>query len=92
MITIAGRDVKIGDSLYHQSLKSWCRAVKYDPSGSLEVTVKTGGHERRLMVTKGGKVNGVRQMYWHEPLHLDLPRYDVSAYQKLIDLASKGGF
>lgn len=92
MIKIAGRDVKVGDSLYHVGLKSWTRAVRYDPSGSLEVEVKTGGYNRKLMVTKGGKVNGVRQMYWHEPLVLDLPQYDITAYQNVVNLVKKGGF
>lgn len=92
MITVAGREVKLGDMLYHRGLGAWAKATRYESSGSLEVQVQNLMGNRKILVTNGGLVNSKRQMYWHEPLDLDLPRSDVSAYQRLIDLAQQGGF
>jgi hypothetical protein len=37
--------------------------------------------------TDGGKINGRRQLAWHQPLVFDLPSRDVSKYQALLDTA-----
>lgn len=92
MISIAGRTVKVGDMLHHRGFNAWAKATRYDPSGSLEVQIQNAMGNRKILVTDGGNVNGARQMYWHEPLTLDLPRSDVSAYQNLVDVARQGGF
>lgn len=92
MISIAGKQVALGDMLYHTGLKVWAKAVRYDPSGSLEVQVQSAMGNRKMLVTQGGNVNGVRQMYWHEPLDLDIAVSDVSSYQALIDLVQQRTF
>lgn len=92
MITVATRKVGLGDMLYHRGYQAWVKATRYDPSGSLEVQVQNAMGNRKMLVTNGGRVNSVRQLYWHEPLNLDLPRSDISAYQSLVDLAKQGNF
>lgn len=89
MIQIAGRRVAIGDRLYHKGLGVWCRAMRHDPSGSLEVQVQNALGGRVFLITNGGMHNGQRQMYWHEPLNLDMPFDDVSKYQELLDVLAE---
>lgn len=89
LIKIAGRNVHVGDVLYHKGYGAWVRVIRYDPSGSAEVTFISKMKGRVFMVTEGGNINGVRQLFWHEPLHLDQPTDDVSKFQKLVDLAAK---
>ena len=33
----------------------------------------------------GGIINGVRVVYWHAPLVLDLPTANIAKYQTLLD-------
>lgn len=86
MIRIAGRQVLLGDRLYHQGFGLWGEVVESD-SGSVVVAIvgQGAGNVRRLYVTDGGLVSGKRQMYWHTPLVLDLPKADVTQYQFMVD-------
>lgn len=84
-ITVAGREVFVGDPLYHIGFKAWGVVSGYDTgSAKLELT-GSGGQQRTLYVQQGGRVNGVRVIYWHEPILLDLPFQNVSKYQRLLD-------
>lgn len=86
MITIAGRQVNIGDPLYHLPYMSWGTVIGYDSSGTAKLQLTGGnGSQRTLYVQQGGKVNNVRVIYWHAPLVLDLPRQDVGSYQRTLD-------
>lgn len=87
MITIAGRQVQIGDSLYHIGLRAWGSVTGYDVSGVAKLTIAgANSNSRVLYVQQGGNVNGQRMVYWHEQLRLDLPRQDIQRYQRLVDL------
>lgn len=84
-ITIAGRRVKQNDALYHTGFQAWGVVVGFD-GGSAKVQIAgANGQSRILYVQQGGMVNGVRVVYWHEPLQLDLPRQDILKYQRLVD-------
>lgn len=89
MIKIAGRPAKVGSNLYHNGFQAWGQITRYDPSGSAEFTIKTRKGERKLLVQKGGVINGRRQLFWHEPLELDLPQQNISAIQRIVDIVAK---
>lgn len=84
-IMIAGRAVKKGDSLYHRGFEAWGYVSRFDPSGSAEYILKGPHGERKMLVLNGGIVNGRRQLFWHEPIQLDLPRQDVKSLQRVVD-------
>ena len=86
MIRIAGRLVQKGDRLYHRGFALWGNVTELDDNSVRVEIVGVGqGNTRTLLVTDGGLVSGMRQMYWHEPLALDLPKADVSQYQFMIE-------
>lgn len=89
MILIAGMEVKIGDKLYHRDFRTFGRVSRFDASGSAEVIIPVQGGERKFLVQQGGMVNGRRQMYWHEPIELDLPRTDVSSVQTVVNILAQ---
>ncbi len=86
MIKIAGRVVQLGDRLYHNGFQIWGTVSNYD-DGSIELTIqgRTKGNYRKLLVTTGGLVNGKREVYWHEPIVLDLPFENISKIQRTVD-------
>lgn len=86
-IVIAGRVVKQGDTLYHTGWRTWGTVIGFDTNTARLRLVGAGGSERVLPVANGGTVAGVRQVYWHEPLQLDLPVQNVTKAQALIDFA-----
>ena len=88
-IKIAGRSVPIGARLYHMGWDTFGTVTGYDPSGSAELSiVSSTGARRRMFVTEGGYINGVKQVYWHDKIELYLPIEDVSTLQKVVDLFS----
>lgn len=85
-ISIAGRTVQKGDRLYHRGFNLWGQVTKIDGRAVVLLVQGIGnGNVREMRVTDGGMVSGVRQIYWHEPLVLDLPTSDVSVYQRSVD-------
>lgn len=84
-IVIAGRIVKLNDPLYHVGWQAWGTVVGFDTNTALLRLVGAGGSERTLPVSSGGLVAGTRQVYWHEPLQLDLPMQDVTKIQRTVD-------
>ncbi|MCM1516236.1 MAG: hypothetical protein NC080_07500 [Paraprevotella sp.] len=89
-IKIAGRSVPIGARLYHKGWDTFGTIIGYDPSGSAEMSiVSNSGQRRRMFVTEGGKVAGVKMCYWHKTIDLDLPMDDVSSIQAVVDLFTK---
>lgn len=86
MITIAGRPVKVGDTLYHTGFQAWGTVHRLD-NGSVEYHIegKSYGNVRKLFITQGGNINGQRCVYWHEPVVLDMPKADISQVQDMVD-------
>lgn len=86
-VVIAGRNVAMGSTLYHVGYRTWGTVVRFDTNSAVLRLTGTGGATREVYVTNGGIVGSVRQVYWHEPIELDLPVQDVTKYQKLVDFA-----
>lgn len=89
-IKIANRVVAVGDRLYHSRLGLWGNVTRYDTSGPaiLEIEVQPYG-PRRFFIQNGGKINNERLVYWHEPLHLDLPTDNILFMQSIVDLLAQ---
>ncbi len=70
-IIIAGSPVALGDLLYSRRANTQGTVVAVGEStATLEVLV--GAETRRYVVSNGGLVSGIRDIYWHAPLALDL--------------------
>jgi len=86
-IKIAGREVLKGDRLYNILFDSWGYVKRYDASGSAELElISSDGTKRTMLVRSGGLVNGKKQVYWHEPIRLDLPFDETEKLQSILDL------
>lgn len=86
MVKIAGRTVNIGDRLYSAEHKVWGTVVRFDASGPAiaEFPAKPRG-KRVVYVQNGGIVNGIRSIYWHPPLHVDVPVGNLAELQAMVD-------
>ena len=84
-IVIAGRQVEVGNSLYHTGFKAWGVVKGFDPSGPALLELSSGNQLATLFVQNGGIVNGARVIYWHAPLVLDLPTANITKYQTLLN-------
>lgn len=86
MITIAGREVKKDDELYHVNRARWGVVIGIDEgSVILRIPGQTSDDYIDMHVTQGGNVNGRHTVYWHPPLVLDLPQKDVTRVQRYVD-------
>lgn len=87
-IVIAGRQVEVGDALYHTGFKSWGVVKGFDSTGPALLELNAGnGHKAVLFVRNGGMIGNVRAVYWHAPLELDVPYANISKFQALLDTA-----
>lgn len=84
-IKIAGRTVRKQDPLFHVGLNTWGVVEGFDVGTAILKISGANGAERRMFVQNGGMVNGVRAVYWHEPLVLDLPTQNIGAIQSVVD-------
>lgn len=85
-ITVAGSMVQLGDTLYSRRAGTFGTVVQVlDYAVQLRVTRAAGQH-RDLTVTDGGMVAGARDVYWHAPLELDLPKGSSAKVQKMQQL------
>lgn len=86
-ILVAGSQVKLGDRLYSRRAGT-IGTVSVVRDGSISLEVGSGSSGRTYTVTTGGFVSGIRDVFWHEPLTLDLPKdmvYKVAKLQTVID-------
>lgn len=91
-MNIAGRQVKIGDALYHIAFQAWGTVVGFDGGSAKIRIVGANGHERILYAQDGGRINGARMLYWHTPLELDVPVANIDKLQRIVDLLVQEGF
>lgn len=90
-VYIAGRQVKVGDSLYLASYRCFGEVIGFDGASAKVQVSNTPNQKRVIFVTTGGNVAGRRQAWWHVPLELDKPFRDITAFQDVVDvLAAKG--
>lgn len=86
-IKIAGREVLKGDRLYNILFDTWGYVKRYDATGSAELELtNSDGTKRAMLVRDGGLVNGKKQVYWHEPIRLDLPFDETERLQSILGL------
>lgn len=83
-VIIAGREVKVGDGLYHIGHQSWGTVTLLD-TNSAKLRIGNAGSYRDIYVSTGGIAGGRRQVYWHQPLDLDQPIADIGKYQRVLD-------
>ena len=79
-VMIAGVQVHLGDRLYSRRSAELGRIVKVDPD-AVQLLIESTG--RVHIVTNGGNVGGTRDVYWHPPLMLDLPKGSEAKVVKL---------
>lgn len=84
-VVIAGREVKLGDTLYHVGYRAWGTVIRFDTNAAVLRLFGADGAHRDVNVISGGVVGSVRQAYWHEPLVLDLPVQDVQSIQRTVN-------
>lgn len=88
-IRIAGRPVPVGSRLYSKQFDTFGTVTGYDPTGAAVLSVlNSSGARRTIYVQDGGMVNGVKMVYWHSPVVLDLPFDDITPIQTVVDVFS----
>lgn len=84
-VIIADSPVALGDQLYSRRAGMIGTVVQVlDHAVILRIT--RNGQNRDLTVTAGGNVAGTRDVFWHLPLDLDLPKGSASKQQKIQQL------
>jgi len=84
-IVVAGSPVALGDQMYSRRAGTIGTVVQVlDHAAILRIT--RNGQNRDLTITQGGLVAGSRDVYWHPPLELDLPKGSAGKMQKIQQL------
>lgn len=83
-IIIAGREVHVGDVLYHTGYQAFGIVHALDMNAA-RLRFTNGVNQREIFVGPGGIVGGRKQVFWHQPLQLDLPMQDIGSYQRILD-------
>lgn len=84
-ISVAGTNVQIGDRLFSRRAGTTGVVVSVGSSTATAEFI-IGTETRRYVITNGGLVSGARDVYWHEPLALDLPKAQISKVEKIQDV------
>lgn len=79
-VLVAGVQVRLDDRLYSRRSAETGRVIKVDPD-TAQLQIESSG--RIHVVTNGGYVGGTRDVYWHPPLQLDLPKGSEDKLAKL---------
>ena len=85
-MNIAGRVVNMNDTLYHTAFQAWGTVIGFEGPSAKLCIIGANARERVLLVQAGGLVNGVRAVYWHAPVRLDLPKANIDDIQALVNL------
>lgn len=81
---ISGKQATIGSELWHIGFRQWAVVTQTAPDTTVELT-DLSGRKYSFVATDGGLIAGRRQLYWHQPLMLDVPERDISKYQAFVD-------
>ena len=81
-VIIASTSVQIGDRLFSRRAATTGTVVAVGTS-TATAEFLIGTETRRYVITNGGFVSGVRDVYWHEPLELDLPKAQIGKVDKI---------
>lgn len=84
-VTIAGREVKEGDNLYHTGFRSFGVVTRVQ-NRNVEVQFHNKlGRSFKLYIEQDGIIGREKLVYWHKPLDLDVPLEDVTGVQAVVD-------
>lgn len=81
-IRVAGVPISLGDRLFSRRAAAWGTIVQILDSAAV-LSITKGETTRTYTVTEGGLVAGSRDVYWHAPLELDLPKNELHKLQKI---------
>lgn len=81
-IRIAGEAVGLGDQLFSRRAGAVGTVTQVLDTAVLLRVTRAGG-DRILTVTEDGVVAGGKDVYWHVPLDLDLPKSQISKLAKI---------
>ena len=88
-IKIAGREVKVGDRLYHRKFDAFGTVTRIQ-TRNIELEVDSSlGVRNKIYVENGGIINRRKEIYWHRPLALDYPEQDISKIQDVVNVVLK---
>lgn len=86
-VIIAGSPVALGDQLYSRRAGAVGTVIQVlDHAVTLRIT--KAGQNRDLTVTGNGQVAGSRDVFWHPPIELDLPKGAGDKMQKIQQLVN----
>lgn len=81
-VIIAGSGVALGDQLFSRRAGAVGTVIQVlDHAVVLRIT--RNGQHRDLTVTGNGQVAGSRDVFWHPPIELDLPKGSGVKLQKI---------
>lgn len=84
-VEIAGREVLVGDRLYHMTHRSFGTVTRIQPTTAEVQFHTTHGQKFKTYVESGGIVGRKKLIFWHKPLELDYPDEDISKIQNVLD-------
>ena len=81
-ILVSGEPVHLGDRLYSRRSNAWCTVEQLLQNGVV-VAVTKGDDVRYFTATEGGVIAGSRDLFWHAPIDVDLPKSQLHKLTKL---------
>lgn len=81
-ILVSGEPVQFGDRLYSRRANAWVTVVQLLDSG-IVVSVTKGEDVRTFTASEGGIIAGSRDLFWHAPIELDLPKSQLHKLAKI---------
>lgn len=86
-IRVANYPLALGDRLYSRRAAAWGTIVQILDNAAV-MSVTKGETTRLYTLTEGGLVAGSRDVYWHAPIALDLPKDQMYKLQKIQTLVA----
>lgn len=83
-ISINGRTVKKGDSLYNELNHAWGIITEVEDR-SVVITHSVNGVSTSMRVAYEGTINGLKRLSWNAPLIVKTTSSDVSDIQRVVD-------
>jgi hypothetical protein len=81
-IRIAGTPVAVNDQLFSRRAAAWGRVTQVTDNVAV-LSITKSGSTRVYTVTEGGNIAGGRDVYWTEPVALDLPKAQAGKLVKI---------
>jgi len=86
MPTIAGRNVRPNDRLYHATYRAWGKVTCVSNDGqSFSIQLTSDDGRKTTLHADNGDINGRRELFWHNPFLIDLPINDITPVKELME-------